>query len=631
MLATPHLHRGRTVNQDSASAGRLAKAKSRRTSQMSLDKASGRYCAKLGRKLLRGGGYDGHKFRFTPDLKESERSKIRIQQLWDRLVAKHGPGYLWTDEDLLVAQAMAEGRTEIRVSVEHIAPMDAVRRQLPRLRTQARLYATEIARLQETYPEIAIVAADPEALDKGKRELVASSQQVVSFEQNLARPFSGPVPLGTGGPTVAQALDAYEAHIRTTYLVIPDQEEGIDGKRLSDTGQSYLDQIAQVRVHNSAHLRWPLSRLTFDGCDEMLQVWRQRPVRKDGSGHMAVKTCREHAKLLKRFFKWVSKSDKFEWKKPEDFDELSLTVPRTNREKSAPVTQRSRQVETYTVEQLAILNRYAIPFERFLLLCGLNLGFKRMECATLRVGEISLHTMHDFAKYIAFDFSETDSFVRRLRTKTEVYGEWILWPLTVSAMEWVLKRRRKQVRITKGEGRGREIPCTPTALVFLNDSGHSFTKPTANGNPNHQITNGWTRLLRRVKKDHEEFPWLPHESLRDTAADWIREEFGGEIADIFLSHGSPLGSNSLVECYTNKPFGKVFKALRWLEEKLSPMFEATPANPFPDVRKKRIGGLSIRQQTIIHELLQQGLSAKEIAAKAGCSKMSVYRCRHGEP
>jgi hypothetical protein len=281
------------------------------------------------------------------------------------------------------------------------------------------------------------------------------------------------------------------------------------------------------------------------------------------------------------------------------------------------------------VEELATLNQYAIPVERFLLLCGLNFGFKRMECATLRVGEIHLRTLHDYAKYINFEFSEEDSFVRRLRTKTEVYGEWILWPLTVQAMEWAISRRRGQTHIKKGDGKGKEIPFSPASLVLLNDSGHSFTKPTESGNPNHQITAAWTRLLNRIRKDKgmADFPWLPHESLRDTASDWIREEFGGEIADVFLAHGSPLGANSLVECYTNKPFGKLFKALRWLEAKLKPMFDATPPNPFPEERKKRIGGLNVRQKTLIRELSRQEVSVQEIAEKAGCSVMSVYRYR----
>ena len=45
---------------------------------MSFDKATGRWCAKLGRKKTKSDKIDGHKFRFTSDVKESERRKLRI-------------------------------------------------------------------------------------------------------------------------------------------------------------------------------------------------------------------------------------------------------------------------------------------------------------------------------------------------------------------------------------------------------------------------------------------------------------------------------------------------------------------------------------------------------------------------
>ncbi len=609
----------------------LGRWKSRRT-EMSFDKATGRWCAKLGRKQTKSGNIDGHKFRFTSDVKESERRKLRIQQLWDRLVEQHGSGYTWSDRDLAVALAMVEGKSEVSFSVEQLAPRDEVRRQLLRFRSQPRLYAKELAQLQSLYPEVTIVPDDPPLADIGRKELTAGAEATLAFERQFLLEGDHPSPASPGEPSVAKALDAYEAHVKAKMLVLPDDEEGLEGRRLSDTGQSYLKQIGQIRAHNVEQLAWPLSRLTFQGCDAMLEVWRQRPPKKDESGPMAIKTCREHAKLVKRFFRWLSKSDDFDWTKPHDFDELPLEIHRTNLDKSAPITVGARKVKTYTVEELVVLNQYAIPIERFLLLCGLNLGFKRMECATLRVGEIHLRTLHDYAKYINFGFSTGDSFVRRLRTKTEVYGEWILWPLTVKALEWVLNRRRHQTHITKGDGMGREIPFSPTSLVLLNDYGHSFTKPTESGNPNHQITAAWTRLLTRIRKDKgmADFPWLPHESLRDTASDWIREEFGGEIADVFLAHGSPLGANSLVECYTNKPFGRLFKALQWLETKLKPMFDSTPPSPFPEERKKRIGGLSVRQKAVIRDLSRQKISVQTIAAKAGCSVMSVYRYREDD-
>jgi hypothetical protein len=56
------------------------KLKNRRT-EMSFDKATGRWCTKLGQKRTKSGNTDGHKFRFTHDVKESERRKLRLQQL----------------------------------------------------------------------------------------------------------------------------------------------------------------------------------------------------------------------------------------------------------------------------------------------------------------------------------------------------------------------------------------------------------------------------------------------------------------------------------------------------------------------------------------------------------------------
>jgi hypothetical protein len=204
---------------------------------------------------------------------------------------------------------------------------------------------------------------------------------------------------------------------------------------------------------------------------------------------MAVKTCHEHGKRLKQFLRWLSKSELFDWKKPFDFDELRLDIQRSNRDKSSPVTARSRQVQTYTVVDLRTLNEYAVPVVRFLLPCGLNMGFKRMECATLRVGEVFLGELHPNAAYVDFEFQENDSFVRRLRTKTEVFAEWLLWPLTVEAMRRVLDRRKRQTHILDGDGRGRPIPFSSEALAFLNDSGHSFTKHTKSGKSSNQLTN----------------------------------------------------------------------------------------------------------------------------------------------
>ena len=101
---------------------------------------------------------------------------------------------------------------------------------------------------------------------------------------------------------------------------------------------------------------------------------------------------------------------------------------------------------------------------------------------------------------------------------------------------------------------------------------------------------------------------------------------GSEIASVFISHGKPFQADKLLEAYANRPFGAVFAACRWLEEKLQPMFDATPANPFPVERKTGGGGrISKKKHEQILRLDRQGISKAEIARRVKVSTMTVYR------
>ena len=58
------------------------------------------------------------------------------------------------------------------------------------------------------------------------------------------------------------------------------------------------------------------------------------------------------------------------------------------------------------------------------------------------------------------------------------------------------------------DGRPRTIPnisMCPTSILLLNDNGHSYTKQTKGRNANHKLTSYWTRLLKRVRREHQSF------------------------------------------------------------------------------------------------------------------------------
>ena len=92
-----------------------------------------------------------------------------------------------------------------------------------------------------------------------------------------------------------------------------------------------------------------------------------------------------------------------------------------------------QQVDTFSVDELAALMEYGTPLERSLLLLALNCGFGAREIATLAWEEVHLRTAHGPAMQglLGCRTTDADSFIKRNRGKSGVYGEWLLFPLTV--------------------------------------------------------------------------------------------------------------------------------------------------------------------------------------------------------
>ena len=149
-----------------------------------------------------------------------------------------------------------------------------------------------------------------------------------------------------------------------------------------------------------------------------------------------------------------------------------------------------------------------------------------------------------------------------------VYGEFILFRQTVQGIQWAIDLRQTRPNFR------------PDAALFVNENGNPYDTPTASGNRNQQIPNSFGRLLRRIRRNGHEIRGLSFGKLRKTAGDLIRRHSNGEISAVFLCHGKAVKSDALADCYTNRPFGRVFEAIRTVEDYLAPVFAAAGDNPF---------------------------------------------------
>ena len=226
---------------------------------------------------------------------------------------------------------------------------------------------------------------------------------------------------------------------------------------------------------------------------------------------------------------------------------------------------------------------------------------------------------------LGFQSSEADSFIKRIRHKNGVYGEFLLWPQTVQSIQWAMENQKRHAQNRNGDEAGSVVPSIPESLLFLTEEGHSYLTRTPSGNPNQRIPNIFAALVRRVRRDHRNFPRLSFGKLRKTGANFVKRFSDGEVAATFLCHGQAVKIDDLADVYTDRPIGKVFHALREVEKWLEPMFAAAPENPFPEERKK--GGLNISLGLVrkMQKLRHQGYKVDFIARTCNVNRTTVLR------
>ena len=551
--------------------------------------AQGEYPRQVGWKYSRNRKLIQHKFRLGADLKEAKRREQKLLELWARVettAPTTARPVIWTPFALYVAKQIAKG--EVQIEVPRVASDDP------------EAYARYLHRVQRHFPMVSFVAEDEEAYVAGataNRSRIHAKIETLESASIRWGDISEYDLTPTDG-TLHEAMRAYIAWIEKDYY-----RPALG--RITGNGRT---KVRQTETLISRHADIPLSKLNEDVIEEMVRFWRQRPIKKGSDRAITKKSAENYIGELIRFLRWLHKSGQFNWRKPEDFDEIKTRVDPTPHEQQ----KRLVQVDTYSLDELTILNKYATPLERALLLLGVNCGFGMAEISSLLIGELCLFRAHEARHQEVLNYTTTgaDSFIKRIRRKNGVYGEFILFPQTVEAMQWALTRRSKQ-----------PSPVADSPLL-LNNKGEPYDKPTKSQNRNQQIPNRFADLVRRIRMDQEDFRSLSFGKLRKTAGDLIRRFSDGEIFGVFMCHGQPVATDDLADVYSNRPFGKVFDAIKKVQEHLKPMFDAAGPSPFTP-QPQAYTSRKVRDKML--ELREQGKSVREIAAAVKKDKSTVHR------
>ena len=392
-----------------------------------------------------------------------------------------------------------------------------------------------------------------------------------------------------GNQRLHEALTAYVQFVEMEYKIGTSE-------LVSDWGQCKIRQIDYCRA------QFPDQRLCDLDTPQIEALIRQiekRPLRSNGKPISKV-FAHSVIKEFRQFLRWLHRSREWQWTRPDDYEQLPVKIKMTPEEKAmlGPI-----RVDTYNLDELKTLWRYATPWERALMTFGLNCGFGMAEIGTLRKDELFLNQHHPHADVLQITSDEKDSWIRRVRHKTIVYGEWRLWSITVQAAHWLLAHRPKS-----------ENPC-----LVLTKNG---TPLKVEGVRNNQIANAWVRLLTRVQKDKPAFTKLSFNKLRKTAANMVTVEAGLEIGTLFTSHGSPVGDTMMVH-YTNPRYHTLHSVIYVLGEKLRDVFTSVD-DPFPQ-KETRGNYISLGKIEAIERLHLAGMRTGLIAEKLELSRETVRR------
>lgn len=528
-------------------------------------------------------------FRLGRDKAEANRRWRLIMALYEtQTVAAQAYSGSWVPEQLQAAKQIAKGKVA----------------KLPRIKLKVN-ETDSVIESGETYAKrLAYLnwnGDDFQPSDQADFKDAVKSVETAQKKHRITRAkLLGTNPsLDPTGQTIGQAIDAFIDHLRTKYTS--------DGT-LTPWGKTQINQVktwkrfmavaTRIQGEKEVHaglLVMDLSDLTVAKAQLMVDTIASRPKTFESkhTKRMTLKTAGGIKKKIKHFFDWLDLTDEWQWWEPPRFRKLNYKIAGLTSDEQH---ERKMRKEKWKIsdEEICILVKYATPSERVLILLGLNCAFGAGEIGNLRI------------PYVKLESKEIDG----IRFKTGNETRHSLWPETVDALDWELKRRQG---LPKSE--------SSKDIVFLSEkTGKPLWKTSKAGNYNNGVAKRWDDLLDRVQKDHPKFHRYSFGKLRKTAAIRMIELHNAEVASMILAHGTP-SDDKILSAYVNIPWKRLYAAQESYGESVRPLL-VTERPPFQAPARNYIG---LKKADKILQMYEDGASVKDIASSVGVSVMTVYR------
>jgi hypothetical protein len=346
--------------------------------------------------------------------------------------------------------------------------------------------------------------------------------------------------------------------------------------------------VSSIRKYYlESYLSLDIGELNTSVCDSIIDFFTARPKTRHGKP-LELSSAMNFVKTIRGFFKWLNKTNQFEWDMPDKFDVREILSYTQDDIYEKEVKRQKFEHFTISLEHLKILAEYGTPIERLYFFLALNCAFGSDQLGRLQTTWIDLTR------------GRIDG--ERFKAGTESRHE--LWKICVEGLKWYMDEFRRK----KG-------------LLFLTDKGDAVYHHTVTGNVLDGFSRRWSDLIRRIRKDLPDFPKYSFGKIRKTAATEILRLAGPDTASMLLAHKT-ISDDELLGRYAKNHWEKLFNAQRQLEIELKEVFLAAGPAPFQPRPKTYIG---LHKDNQIIELWNSGNSARQIAKILDVSRSTVYK------